>query len=845
MIKKITYTALSLLLTTLPLIGAQEQEEYKLVDQQANSPLVSLPPEIFGIVCNNLDQMDTNTFIRTCHEVRNRFWLPQDGKDQDDYDNAYNTLVAFQVHITDGSQFFTISRTLSRTFDNKGRPRIRIESLLVDDNIQYLFNDLSNPTHLLEPLFAARYTGEDPVSRFWALAGDREAFFACYQIMSIDENQPIQPHHHNNNSWDREKFCLTSTFLGHQGALEELHNHALLIEDQAKATFWEMLLKAEKGDKKALESIPSIFEETMQADESRDIVTSLPNISYDTLYDYWMTQAAKMQETGQFSYQLFCKNYEKYNENKRVFYYMGKTDQQRLEKEMPSALRKAKYWFHNTLKKDLTLLKASDLEFLFLMKVLPDNHQYRTMLGTIETYAEKEPAYLTSVWKTLKFDHIDAWVSASLRARAEAITGVSFDVEVPPFQSSQDATFSYDETLQSKRTVPPQAWFEKDKGDNLVDDYRSIRDKYYENREFLKQPISSQAKAYAYDISSNFGNHWYSRDNDMREARSLYETMAKAGNIQAMIDLSDSYKKSNWGDNKQKANLWHQRAHAENGTLEAMESLAQILTGDRDTITEAASWYEKVVKQSPIARIDIMDTLGTMSYPRSAYWKARVKVDMDQDVPSIAELAQYYWEGKIVDPNYPQAFKLAKDAADKENPKAMEILKALYADGLGCEKSETLSIYWDNRYKATQGDIEATYEIGNYYLNHDHAQAKVWYYQAADGGHIPAIQKLKEMETQEAVTPEHKNIAQVYWNARVSIAKGIECYVDRYNKKISVQNNPQACYSLGLLCERGSLGEARKSEAIRWYEEAAKGKPKHEEAQERYAKLTKNRAPAP
>lgn len=851
MIKKFTYTALSLLLTTLSLLGAQEQEEKKLIDQQTNSSLVTLPREIFNIVCSNLDQTNTNTLLQTCHKLRNRFWLPQEGKEQGDYDNAYNALAAFRVHIYDENQFFILSRTLAQTLDSKGRPRIRVESLLIDYNVQNKFNVLSNPDYLLKPLFQNRYTGEDSIRRFWALAGDREAFFTCYQIMSVDENRFIQSHNHNNggwnhnnDSWDLETFCRTSAFLGHQGALEELYNHAALLEDQEKATFWKTLLKAEKGDKQALESIPDIMKKVDTDNKLKDALFSLPNISYHIFYDYWMIQAAKSQETAQFSYQLFCKYDGQYNESKKNLYHAGAKEQPRLEKEMESALRKAKWWFQNTFKKDPTLLNESDLNFL--INFLPDNYQHKTMLGKIVEYANKEPAYRSSILKNLALDHFDAWMHTSLKARAEAITEVCFNLEVPFFKSSKDTTFSYDETLQSKRPVPPQAWFEKDKGNNLVDEYRSIRNDYYKDMEFFKQPISSHAKAYAYDISSNFGDHWY-RNNDSQEAQSRYEAMANGGNIQAMIDLSDFHKQKDWRENKKKANLWYQRAHAENGTLEAMESLAQLLKEERDSdsVTEAANWYEKIIKQSPIARIDIMDTLGAMPYPRSTYWKARIKVDLDQDVPSMAELAQYYWEGKIVDPNHPEAFKLAKDAANKENPKAMEILKALYADGLGCERSETLSLYWGNRYKATQGDIEAIHEIGNYYLNHDLPQAKIWYYQAADGGYIPAVQKLREIETQEAVTPEQKNIAQVYWNTRVSIANGMTSYMDRQNNKISVQNHPQACYSLGLLCERGSLGEARKSEALRWYAEAAKGKPEHKEAQERYTKLAKNRAPAP
>jgi|GEM_PF-2717983 len=118
MIKKFIYVTLSLAISTLPLMGSEQQQ-----DHSTDNPIKRLA--------------DKN------------FWLPKEGKEQEAYDQDYKNLKPFHIRLYNDAQQVDFERALPTFFDNKGRPRIRIETLCAVGNLGFKAGSLL--TQLLSP----------------------------------------------------------------------------------------------------------------------------------------------------------------------------------------------------------------------------------------------------------------------------------------------------------------------------------------------------------------------------------------------------------------------------------------------------------------------------------------------------------------------------------------------------------------------------------------------------------------------------------------------------------------------------------------------------------------------
>lgn len=118
MIKKFIYITLSLAISTVPLMGAEQQQEH-----YTGNPIT---------LSENKD-----------------FWLPKEGKEQEVYGQGYKNLRPFHIRLYNDAQQTDFERALPTFFDDKGRPRIRIETLYTLGDLNFRAGNLM--TQLLSP----------------------------------------------------------------------------------------------------------------------------------------------------------------------------------------------------------------------------------------------------------------------------------------------------------------------------------------------------------------------------------------------------------------------------------------------------------------------------------------------------------------------------------------------------------------------------------------------------------------------------------------------------------------------------------------------------------------------
>lgn len=107
--------------------------------------------------------------------------------------------------------------------------------------------------------------------------------------------------------------------------------------------------------------------------------------------------------------------------------------------------------------------------------------------------------------------------------------------------------------------------------------------------------------------------------------------------------------------------------------------------------------------------------------------------------------------------NYPKAFEIYNELANKGNPKAQRGLAVLYLGGLGVKKDGKKAFYWYQK-SAAQNDIEAQYMVANLYqqgsvVKKNQTEAMYWYKKACSNGNNEACVTLKELDAQPLPPP--------------------------------------------------------------------------------------------
>jgi len=184
--------------------------------------------------------------------------------------------------------------------------------------------------------------------------------------------------------------------------------------------------------------------------------------------------------------------------------------------------------------------------------------------------------------------------------------------------------------------------------------------------------------------------------------------------------------------------------------------------------------------------------------------------------------------------------KLLRIAAEKEALKAQTVLGECYRNGFGVEQNAEEAEKW-YRKAAEQGNADAQYELGIWYLDGDDEKAAVkWVRKAAEQGHMDAQYELGEwyanwLDFDDGMhycdRPEvekwfRKAAEQGHMDAQYELGQWYS-YGDEQNaeeaekwyRKAAEQGNADAQYELGQWYSRGD--EQNAGEAEKWYRKAA------------------------
>lgn len=119
------------------------------------------------------------------------------------------------------------------------------------------------------------------------------------------------------------------------------------------------------------------------------------------------------------------------------------------------------------------------------------------------------------------------------------------------------------------------------------------------------------------------------------------------------------------------------------------------------------------------------------------------------DAAAQFNLAQTYYEGRGVEPDYVQAAVWYRKAAEQGMAAAQLNLGSMYYSGHGVTQDRVQAVVW-YRKAAEQRLTDAQYLLGKMYrygtgVNQDYAQATAWYRKAADQGSPSSLEALADL----------------------------------------------------------------------------------------------------
>ena len=167
---------------------------------------------------------------------------------------------------------------------------------------------------------------------------------------------------------------------------------------------------------------------------------------------------------------------------------------------------------------------------------------------------------------------------------------------------------------------------------------------------------------------------------------------------------------------------------------------------------------------------------------------------------------EHYNEAGVT-PDYSEAAKLCKLAAEQGHAPAQYNLGFMYEMGQGVEQDASESLKWyrtaaDNGYAPAQLELGEMYESGAVGAR-DYGDAVKWYRLAADQGNADAQLKLGNMYREgQGVSQDYNEAANWY-------------------RLAGEQEHSEAQYNLGRMYESGSIGAIDYEEATKWYRLAA------------------------
>lgn len=293
-----------------------------------------------------------------------------------------------------------------------------------------------------------------------------------------------------------------------------------------------------------------------------------------------------------------------------------------------------------------------------------------------------------------------------------------------------------------------------------------------------------------------------------------YERAAALGNSDAMFNIGVFYQKGELGEDPDPfgAAFWYKKA-IDNGSIVAMNNYAQLLESAPEPLqnfSEAFKWHLKSAEAGMMESwLDVATcykygrgTEQSFEKTKECYEKA---FSIDEPERAYFNLFLLYRDGVAIEPNYEEALKWLRKAADQGLPIACWHLGMHYKHGINVPQNFTTAYSWFNK-AAEKGLSEAIYEIGLMY-RHGVVVAKDYkrafeFFEKASSHIIPAMGQLGKCYS-EGIGCEK------------DVHKAFECY-----RMAAEAGDAEAQYDLAICFRHGESVPQNIPEAIKWYEKA-------------------------
>lgn len=291
---------------------------------------------------------------------------------------------------------------------------------------------------------------------------------------------------------------------------------------------------------------------------------------------------------------------------------------------------------------------------------------------------------------------------------------------------------------------------------------------------------------------------------------------AKQGNIDAQVQMAQSYEKSNRANKEKRIFYWYEKA-AEQGDTHSQIVIGIMYSfgaGVEKNIEFAIEWMEKAAEQGEIEKQEYH--LALLYLIRDL--KNRVIYDPKLEASKNRQRAEYWLEKAIERGHGKAAYKLAElwmEEKDIENriDKIIDLFKQ--AIKAGCdeakEKLEIAVKISQTISESEDGNADAMFELAWLFdegkkIYQSDRKAFEWYQKAAEQGNAKAQNNLANMYASGRGCTERMDLAVFY------------------RKKAANAGIAQAQFNLGYAYEAGIFVKQNYQRAMMWYQNAAKQK---------------------
>ena len=275
----------------------------------------------------------------------------------------------------------------------------------------------------------------------------------------------------------------------------------------------------------------------------------------------------------------------------------------------------------------------------------------------------------------------------------------------------------------------------------------------------------------AYNLSTLYGKGQGVEKNEQR-ALEYTRMAAEGGEPLAQYNLGYFYSNGERGLKVDKAEAlkWYLRA-AEQGDSKSMLKIADFYRlgdGLEKDEQQAISWYQRAAKLNNRKAYNWLGVLAESSDPTQAM--AYFKKAFELGNPHGAyNLANYYYEGKIVPQDIHQAIKYYHFAAERGHALAQYFLGKIYLDLKG-DTSYLIAYKWFKK-SAEQGNARAQSALGYMFevglgVRRMYNDALFWYKKAAAQGDPYAIDAVNRIESRGKINPRNSKSPDLLGMAR-------------------------------------------------------------------------------